>query len=86
MPLYSKFPVTSVNHSETTIAFVAQDHLPKIIAVAPKCPKLRIVVSIDDLTDSARRVATAWAKENKLELYTMREREYQPLTASPSSI
>jgi hypothetical protein len=67
--------VTSINHSETTIAFVAQEHLPRIIAVAPKCPKLRIVVSIDDLNDSARRVATAWAKENKLELYTMQERK-----------
>jgi hypothetical protein len=66
---------TSINHSETSIAFVAQEHLPRIIAVAPKCPKLRIVVSIDDLNDSAKRVASAWAKENKIELYTMRERK-----------
>ncbi|KAG8782887.1 hypothetical protein FRC15_006113 [Serendipita sp. 397] len=64
-----------LNHSEASIAFVAQDNLPKLIALGPRCPKLRIVVSIDDLNESAFRVASAWAKQNKLELYTMKQLE-----------
>ncbi|KAG8840962.1 hypothetical protein FRB91_005492, partial [Serendipita sp. 411] len=64
-----------LNHSEASIAFVAQENLPKLIALGPRCPKLRIVVSIDDLNESAFRVASAWAKQNKLELYTMKQLE-----------
>lgn len=73
-PVYAP-PSYSINHSESTIIFVSQEHLPALIAVAPRCPHLRVIVSIDDLTDSARRVAGAWAKEYKLELYTMKESE-----------
>ncbi|KIM32176.1 hypothetical protein M408DRAFT_326826 [Serendipita vermifera MAFF 305830] len=64
-----------LNHSEASIAFVAQENLPRIIALGPKCPFLKVVVCIDDLNEGALRVATAWATEYKLALYTMSQLE-----------
>lgn len=66
---------SSLNHSETSIVFVAQENLPRLIALGPKCPFLKVVVSIDDLNEAATRVAQAWCSEYKLSLYTMSQRE-----------
>lgn len=64
-----------LNHSEASMAFVTQENLPRLIALGPRCPKLRVIVSIDDLSEGATRVAQAWAKEYRLELYTMKQLE-----------
>ena len=44
-----------------------------MLALTNKCPKLKVIVSIDDLSPPARRVASAWAKQHKVELLYMTE-------------
>ena len=71
---------SSLNHSEASIVFVAQENLPRVIALGPRCPFLKVVVCIDDLNEGAQRVASAWATEYKLALYTMNQRECSVLS------
>jgi len=44
-----------------------------MLALTNKCPKLKVIVSIDDLDSPSRRVASAWAKLHKVELLYMTE-------------
>ena len=44
-----------------------------MLALTNKCPKLKVIVSIDDPSPSAQRVASAWAKHRKVELLFMTE-------------
>jgi len=62
-----------MNHAEVTIAFVAEQQLPAMLALTSKCPKLKVIVSIDDLSLPAQRVASAWAKQHKVELLYLTE-------------
>ncbi|PVF98187.1 acetyl-CoA synthetase-like protein [Serendipita vermifera] len=64
-----------LNHSEASVAFAGQDTLSRLISLGPRCRHLKTVVCIDEIPEQAVKVATAWAKEYKLNFYTMSQLE-----------
>ena len=72
----------SLNHSEISIVFATQDHIPALLKLAPKCPNLRMVVSMDDLSDETKKVLKAWGESVQIDVKEMFERE----RPSPSAI
>ncbi|PVF93682.1 acetyl-CoA synthetase-like protein [Serendipita vermifera] len=76
--LYStlgKDAVGHINHSEITLVFVAARNLLSLLSLAPKCPKLRFVVSIDPLQDSTKQHAEETLKSNNIRFMTFLEFE-----------
>jgi long-chain acyl-CoA synthetase len=67
----------SINHSEITLVFVAARNLLSLLSLAPKCPKLRFVVSIDPLQDSTRHHAEETLKNNNIRFMTLSECKFK---------
>ncbi|CAG7853254.1 Long-chain-fatty-acid--CoA ligase 5; AltName: Full=Long-chain acyl-CoA synthetase 5; Short=LACS 5 [Serendipita indica DSM 11827] len=64
-----------INHSEITIVFVAARNMESLIALAPKCPKLRIVVSLDKLSMETEQRAIQVLKEHGMRFMNLSELE-----------
>ncbi|KIJ44209.1 hypothetical protein M422DRAFT_30387 [Sphaerobolus stellatus SS14] len=65
----------SCNHAEITVVFATTPHIPEVLSLAPKLKGLKVLVSMDELSDEARHVASSWAKHRGLEFFTLREFE-----------
>ncbi|WRT65995.1 uncharacterized protein IL334_002946 [Kwoniella shivajii] len=63
------------NHCPISITFASSNHLASILKMAPKCPSLRIVVSMDPLAPSEHNLLSQWAASIGIELMTMDELE-----------
>ncbi|KAG8790691.1 hypothetical protein FRC17_008862, partial [Serendipita sp. 399] len=72
-----------INHAELSLLFVSSRNINSLVDLAPKCPKLRIVVSIDKLAANEHERIKAELKEWKIELVNLHEREYS--SSSPTS-
>ncbi len=69
-------PLTySTNHTPLSIIFATANHLPALIKIAPQCPQLRVIVSIDTLPRAERSVLSQWAESVGLELLVFDELE-----------
>lgn len=65
----------SIQHSHISIVFVTAQHLPTLLTLAPKVPMLKMVVSIDDLSEESRKVVTTWGKTIGVDIKELRECE-----------
>ncbi|KAI0797878.1 acetyl-CoA synthetase-like protein [Abortiporus biennis] len=65
----------SINHAETSIVFVASDHIPALLKLSPKTPVVKIIVSMDELSEESHRILAAWGKEKKIKVQTWQEFE-----------
>ncbi|WVQ80017.1 hypothetical protein IAT38_002118 [Cryptococcus sp. DSM 104549] len=63
------------NHCPLSIVFASANHLSTLIKVAPKCPTLRIIVSMDPLPAEQRSILSQWAASVDLELLEYQELE-----------
>ena len=52
----------SLNHAEITVVFATPEHIPALLKLAQKCPKLKMVVAMDPLADEAKKVLAAWGE------------------------
>jgi long-chain acyl-CoA synthetase len=57
------------------IIFASSNHLAELLKIAPDCPTLRVIVSMDPLTKSETRVLALWAESIGVELLTLAEFE-----------
>jgi long-chain acyl-CoA synthetase len=65
----------STNHCPLSIIFSAANHLPSLLKIAPQCPSLRVIVTMDTLPRAERDVLSQWASSVGVELLDMAEME-----------
>lgn len=53
--------VRSTNHCPLPIIFSSSNHLADLLKLAPRCPTLKVVVSMDPISSAERDVLTQWA-------------------------
>lgn len=63
------------NHCPLPIIVTSQNHLPSLLKIAPLCPSLRVIVSMDPLPASERVLLNQWAASVNIEFFTMDELE-----------
>nr|KIR48658.1 long-chain acyl-CoA synthetase [Cryptococcus bacillisporus CA1280] len=63
------------NHCPLPIIVASQNHLPALLKIAPLCPSLRVIVSMDPLPTSERQLLNQWAASVGLDFFTMDELE-----------
>ena len=66
----------SLNHSELSIVFATPDHIPALLKLAPKCPVLKMIVSMEPLSEQTRKVLAAWGETLNIQIKEMSERAY----------
>jgi long-chain acyl-CoA synthetase len=54
------FP-SSTNHCPIPIIVASSNHLTDVLKIAPHCPSLRVIVSMDPISAAERDVVTQWA-------------------------
>lgn len=65
----------STNHCPLSIVFAARNHITSLLKFAPRCPVLRVIVSMDPLPRAERELLTQWAASIDVELLDMLELE-----------
>lgn len=65
----------STNHCPLSIIFSASNHLSSLLKLAPKCPSLKVIVTLDPLSRPERAALTEWADSIDVELLDMSELE-----------
>nr|XP_019007614.1 long-chain acyl-CoA synthetase [Kwoniella pini CBS 10737]OCF46395.1 long-chain acyl-CoA synthetase [Kwoniella pini CBS 10737] len=63
------------NHCPLPIIFASSNHLSSLLKIAPNCPSLKIIVSMDPLPYSERKLLSDWASSLNIELLVMDELE-----------
>ncbi len=58
-----------------SIIFASTNHLASLLKIAPKCPSLKVIVTMDTLTRAERDVLSQWASSMDIELLDMLELE-----------
>jgi long-chain acyl-CoA synthetase len=66
----------TVNHADLEIIVCSVDKIPNLLKAASSCPKLKIIISMDDLAPGqATNVLKQWAEEKNIALYSFNEVE-----------
>ncbi|KAK8865621.1 hypothetical protein IAR55_000765 [Kwoniella newhampshirensis] len=63
------------NHCPLSMIFASSNHLPSLLKIAPECPALRVVVSMDPLAPNEYTVLSQWASSAGVELLILDELE-----------
>ncbi|KAL7423613.1 medium-chain fatty acid-CoA ligase faa2 [Cryptotrichosporon argae] len=63
------------NHCPLSVVVASANHVVSLLKIAPKCPSLRVVVSIDLLPPAERALLTQWASTVGITLLDMHELE-----------
>lgn len=70
-----------VNHSALTTVCASINHIPTLLKLAPRCPTLKIIISLDPLSDgelpgnSKKDILTALAASTGIQIHDMRDVE-----------
>ena len=65
----------STNHCPVSIIVASSNHLAQLLKIAPKCPTLKAIVSMEDLTMRERSLLNEWAATVGVEVLVMSELE-----------
>ena len=65
----------STNHCPLSIIFSATNHITSLLKLVPKCPSLRVIISIDTLPPAEKTVLQDWAHHVGVELLELPEFE-----------
>jgi long-chain acyl-CoA synthetase len=66
---------SSTNHCPLSIIFSTPSHITSLLKLVPKCPSLRVIVSIDTLPPAEKTVLQDWANHVGIELLELPELE-----------
>ena len=73
--------------------FTTASHLTQLVAVTTKCPALKVIVSIDKISEDSRKTFSTWAAERGVRVTTLEELEelgaqnlIAPFSPNPKSI
>ncbi|OCB84221.1 acetyl-CoA synthetase-like protein [Sanghuangporus baumii] len=82
-----------INHAHLTVIFATVQHIPNLLALKSRVPMLRMVVSIDDLSEETKQVLTSWGALQDIQVKELRDLEeygkanrIEPLPATPEQI
>ncbi|KAG8741399.1 hypothetical protein FRC10_002919 [Ceratobasidium sp. 414] len=64
-----------INHAALPIVFTTASHLTQLVSVTTKCPSLKLIVSIDKISDDQRATYSTWAAERGVRVTTLEEVE-----------
>jgi hypothetical protein len=62
-----------INHAELSVIFTSAAHLPILLKLAPSCPCLKLIVSIDELSVEAKNLATTWGQAQGVQIRELRD-------------
>ncbi|CDO70862.1 hypothetical protein BN946_scf184801.g55 [Trametes cinnabarina] len=74
VPLYDTLGADSV---EMTVIFAAPEHIPFLLTIAPKLKTLKMIVSLEALSDEEKTVLSTWGKTQKLKVMDLGEGEFE---------
>lgn len=66
---------SNTNHCPLPIVVAASNHLTDVLKMAPHCPALRVLVSMDPISPAERDVITQWAASLGILFLDMTEME-----------
>ncbi|KAG7086620.1 hypothetical protein E1B28_002563 [Marasmius oreades] len=64
-----------IDHAHISVLFTTSDHIPTLLKLKPKVPMLKMIVSIDNLSEEAKRIAVEWGLSQGVKLMELRELE-----------
>jgi long-chain acyl-CoA synthetase len=64
-----------INHSEISAIVASKVVIPNLLKVAHKCPRLKLIISMDPLVGDASNVLQQWAIDRKVTLKDWKEVE-----------
>ena len=66
----------SINHAQITVVFSSLIHVTELLRMAPKLPKLKMIVSLDEVDEEMKRVLTGWGGTHGIIVKTLQEGSY----------
>ncbi|ELU37014.1 long-chain-fatty-acid-CoA ligase [Rhizoctonia solani AG-1 IA] len=82
-----------INHAELSIVFTTASHLTQLVAITAKCPVLKVIVSIDKISEQTRNTFSTWAAERGVRITTLEDIEelgaqnlIAPFSPDPKSV
>ncbi|KAF9262150.1 long-chain-fatty-acid-CoA ligase [Marasmius fiardii PR-910] len=82
-----------INHSHLTVVFTTADHIPTLLKLKPLVSMLKIIVSIDDLSEEGKRILVEWGLSQSIKVMELRELEalgkanlIDPITPRPDQL
>ncbi|ODO08881.1 long-chain acyl-CoA synthetase [Cryptococcus wingfieldii CBS 7118] len=63
------------NHCPLSLIVASGDHLPALLKIAPHCPTLRVIVTMDAFPPSEWEIIQQWAHSINIKLYTFNDVE-----------
>ncbi|GJJ13334.1 hypothetical protein Clacol_007586 [Clathrus columnatus] len=63
------------NHSELSVIFLSANHISTLLNLSHRLKFLKIIISLDELSEQALRLATKWAKQCNVEFFTLAQLE-----------
>ncbi|KAJ8093193.1 medium-chain fatty acid-CoA ligase faa2 [Marasmius tenuissimus] len=64
-----------IEHAHLSIVFTTSDHIPTLLKLKSKVPMLKMIVSIDDLSEDSRRILAEWGQTQNVKVTELRELE-----------
>lgn len=64
----------SINHAELSVVFATANHIPFLLKLAPRVPVMKVIVSMDPLSEETKRVLASWAEERNVKVMDLPER------------
>lgn len=64
-----------IDHAHLTVVFTTSDHIPTLLKLKQKVPMLKMIVSIDDLSEDGKRILGEWGQTQNVKVTEMRELE-----------
>ncbi|KAI0950297.1 hypothetical protein AcV7_008810 [Taiwanofungus camphoratus] len=65
----------SINHAELSVVFATANHIPFLLKLAPRVPVMKVIVSMDPLSEETKRVLASWAEERNVKVMDLPELE-----------
>ncbi|KAI0934417.1 hypothetical protein AcV5_006264 [Taiwanofungus camphoratus] len=64
-----------INHAELSVVFATANHIPFLLKLAPRVPVMKVIVSMDPLSEETKRVLASWAEERNVKVMDLPELE-----------
>lgn len=64
-----------ITHANLTIIFASSQHVPTLLALGSRIPKIKVIVSIDELNTQTKNIFSTWGKERGIRVIDFKERE-----------
>ncbi|KZS99134.1 long-chain-fatty-acid-CoA ligase [Sistotremastrum niveocremeum HHB9708] len=82
-----------ITHANLTIIFASSQHVPTLLALGSRIPKIKVIVSIDELNVQTQNIFSTWGKERGIRVIDFKELEaigkdnlIPPIPATPQSV